>query len=83
MQILDQIRQVIPDDGRLIVIEGIVGAPNDDPLVKFLDLMMLVSAGGKERTEREWNELLAAGGFRLAQTVRSSASSHVLEAEPA
>ena len=83
VQILDQIRQVIPDDGRLIVIEGIVGAPNDDPLVKFLDLMMLVSAGGKERTEREWNELLAAGGFRLAQTVRSSASSHVLEAEPA
>ena len=83
VRILDQIRRVIPDDGRLVVIEGIVGPPNEEPVVKLLDLMMLVSAGGKERTEQEWSELLAAGGFRLARTARSSASSHVLVAEPA
>jgi hypothetical protein len=83
VRILDQIRRVIPDDGRLVVIEGIVGPPNEEPIVKLLDLMMLVSAGGKERTEREWSDLFAAGGFRLAGTARSSASSHVLVAEPA
>ena len=65
VRILRQIRRVIPDDGRLLVIDGIVGPPNEDPLVKFLDLMMLISAGGKERTGDEWSELLAAGGFRL------------------
>jgi O-methyltransferase domain len=83
VRILDQIRRVIPDDGRLVVIEGIVGPPNEEPIVKLLDLMMLVSAGGKERTEHEWSELVAAGGFRLARTAHSSASSHVLVAEPA
>jgi hypothetical protein len=65
------------------VIEGIVGPPNEEPIVKLLDLMMLVSAGGKERTEHEWSELFAAGGFRLARIARVSASSHVLVAEPA
>ncbi|MGH9272574.1 MAG: methyltransferase [Ilumatobacteraceae bacterium] len=81
--ILQQIRDVIPADGHLIVIDAVVGAPNEDPLVKFLDLMMLVSAGGKERTEPEWIDLLAAGGFRLEHIARGSANSHVLDASPA
>jgi hypothetical protein len=81
-RILDRIRRVIPADGRLVVIDGIVGPPNEDPLVKFLDLMMLVSAGGRERTESEWSDLLAASGFRLQGTTRASVTSHVLEATP-
>jgi len=82
VRILRQIRRVIPDDGRLLVIDGIVGPPNEDPLVKFLDLMMLVSAGGKERNGNEWSELLAAGGFRLQGASRGSVNSHVIEAIP-
>jgi hypothetical protein len=80
--ILGKIRRVLPDDGRLLVIDGIVGPPNDDPLVKFLDLMMLVSAGGRERTEGEWRNVLSSAGFRLERTTRGSASTHVLEAVP-
>ena len=82
VRILRQIRRVIPDDGRLLVVDGIVGPPNEDPLVKFLDLMMLVSAGGKERTGNEWSELVAAGGFRLQRASRGSVNSHVIEAIP-
>jgi hypothetical protein len=82
LRILRQIRRVIPRQGRLLVIDGIVGPPNEDPLVKFLDLMMLVSAGGRERTESEWTDLLSAGGFRLQATTRGSVNSHVLEAAP-
>ncbi len=33
-------------DARLIVVDAVVGLPNDDPPVTFLDLMMLVSACG-------------------------------------
>jgi hypothetical protein len=83
IEILRRIREVIPTDGRLLVIDAIVGPPNEDPLVKFLDLMMLVSAGGKERTADEWSDLLTAGGFRLERTTPASANSHVLEATPA
>ena len=83
MRILHNVRRAIPDHGRLVVIDGVVGPPNEGPLVKFLDLMMLVSAGGKERTEADWRDLLGAGGFRLERTTRGSASSDVLVAAPA
>ena len=65
---------------RLLVVDGVVGPPNEGPLVKFLDLMMLVSAGGRERTETEWEALLTAGGFGLAGTTRATANLHVIQA---
>ena len=82
IEILRCIRRSVEADGRLLVIEGIVGPPNDDPTTKFLDLMMLVSAGGKERTEAEWVALLARGGFRFDRATRATANSHVIEAIP-
>jgi hypothetical protein len=42
--------------------------------------MMLVSAGGRERTEAEWTSLLAAGGFDLARETRATPNLHVIEA---
>jgi hypothetical protein len=83
VRILERIRHVFPADGRLLVIDAIVGPPNEDPLVKFLDLMMLLSAGGRERTEAELRDLLAVGRFRLVRTTRGSANSHVLDGIPA
>ena len=83
VRILQRVRAVIGDDGRLIVIDGVVGPPNEDPHVKFLDLMMLVSAGGRERTETEWRELIADGGFQLQRITPGSTNSHLLEATPA
>ena len=41
-------------------------APGDEPdWMKLLDLHMLVALGGREGSEGEWRELLAANGFRL------------------
>lgn len=82
-EILQHCREAMSDDARLIVIDCVVGPPNEDAAAKFLDLMMLVSAGGRERTEPEWNALLAAGGFKLLNVARATANSHVLEAAPA
>lgn len=44
---------------------------------------MLAIGGGKERTRREWEALLAAGGFRLARVYRLRALPSLLEAHPA
>ena len=60
-----------------------VGPPNEDPLVKFLDLMMLVSPGGQERTEDEWRALLEAADLELTGTTRATPTRHVIEAVPA
>ncbi len=62
-RILRCIREAMTPDARLVVIDCVVGPPNEDPLAKFLDLTMLVLVEGKERTESEWTG--AARGRRL------------------
>lgn len=81
--ILRCIRSAMTNEATLVVIEGVVGRPNEDPVIKFLDLMMLVSAGGRERTDTEWRALLSQSGFRLQQVVPATANSHLLVALPA
>lgn len=65
--ILRKIRDVIPPDGTLIVVERVIGPPNEDLEGKLSDLHMLVMPGGRERTEPEWRSLLEGGGFSLAE----------------
>lgn len=80
--ILRCVRRSIGPGGRLVVVDAVVGPPGEDDAAKFLDLMMMVSAGGRERTEPEWVALLAAGGFRYEGAARLTVSSHVIEAAP-
>jgi hypothetical protein len=44
--------------------------------------MMLVSAGGRERTEEEWRALLIGGGLELVSVTRATPTRHVIEARP-
>jgi hypothetical protein len=83
VRILRRVRSAMTPDARLLILEAVVGPPNEDPLVKFLDLMMLVSPGGQERTEDEWRALLAAADLELTGTTRAAPSRHVIEAVPA
>jgi hypothetical protein len=50
---------------------------------KLLDLLMMVSLPGKERTEPEWRALLAEGGFELRHVHPAGPTSAVNEAWPA
>ena len=63
--ILRNIRAQIPEAGTLLVVERVIGPPNEDLEGKLSDLHMLLMPGGRERTAAEWTELLARGGFRL------------------
>jgi hypothetical protein len=82
IEILRRCHAAMKPEARLVVIDAVVGAPNEDAAVKFLDLMMLVSAGGRERTAQEWKALLAEGGFRLERATPATSNSQVLEAVP-
>ena len=82
VEILQCLRRAMAPAARLLVIDAVVGAPNEDPLAKWLDLMMLVSAGGRERTIEEWVAVLADGGFRLVSTAAATASTNVIVAAP-
>jgi O-methyltransferase/methyltransferase family protein len=76
-------RAAMRPDARLLLIESVVGPPNADPQSKFSDLGMLVSPGGRERTESEWSALLAEGGFKLHQVHPAGPTAAVIEAWPA
>jgi hypothetical protein len=80
VRILRRVREAMEPAARLLVVDGVVGPPNEDPLTKFLDLMMLVSAGGRERTAEEWDALFEAGGFRLEAVTQAGPGRSVLEA---
>jgi hypothetical protein len=80
--ILKNIRKVIGSGGKLLVIEGVVPKGNGPSFSKLLDLNMMVMPGGKERTEAEYRELFAAGGFRLERIVPTESDIQVLESVP-
>lgn len=62
-RILETIRAAATPDSRLLVIDSVVPPGNEPGGGKWLDILMLALARGKERDERQWRELLAAGGF--------------------
>jgi O-methyltransferase domain/Dimerisation domain len=80
--ILRRCREVVRDDGSVLVIERVLGPPNTDPAAKLSDLNMLVMPGGRERTEEEFGSLLGAAGFRLAGVTPTAAGLSVIEAKP-
>src|SRR5215212_9361366 len=65
IQILKNIRAAMPDHGKVLIIEAVAPAGNEPHYSKLLDLEMLVSPGGVERTQEEYAELLGAAGLRL------------------
>ncbi|HMI91378.1 MAG TPA: methyltransferase [Polyangiales bacterium] len=57
--------------GRLICIDAVL-PPLGDPAsaqLKLMDLHMMVSLAGKERTEDEWRRLFRSTGFALERIV--------------
>ncbi|MFY9748396.1 MAG: methyltransferase [Acidobacteriaceae bacterium] len=72
IDLLRNCRAVLPEDGRLLVIEFVLPAvvSRADPQIEvrlMSDLNMLAVTGGRERSEREWRALLEAAGFALVR----------------
>jgi O-methyltransferase domain len=61
--ILKTIRAAAPPHARLLVIDAVIPPGNEPHGSKWLDLLMLVLAGGRERTEPDWRSLLEDAGF--------------------
>jgi hypothetical protein len=66
-RILRTIRSSAPAGSRLLILDAVLPPGNEPNGTKWLDLLMLALLGGKERTEPQWRELLAAGGFEPAR----------------
>jgi hypothetical protein len=67
--ILRSIRTAAPSGARVLVVESVLPEDNDPNSAKWLDLLMLVLAAGRERTESEWRALLEGVGLEPVAVV--------------
>lgn len=73
-RLLRNCRSVIPPGGALLIVEFVLPdvVSRADPKLEgrlMSDLNMMVVTGGKERSAREWSDLLKAGGFEMKRIV--------------
>jgi hypothetical protein len=87
-RILNSLRRAMSSGARLLVVEHVipdvdaVASGNGGWLSKWLDLHMMVAAGGLERTEAEFRRLFAEHGFRLTRVVPTSGDVSIIEGVP-
>jgi hypothetical protein len=83
LKILASVRRAIPASGKLVLFETVIPGPNDKHFSKFLDIEMIVHAGGRERTRDEYATLLGRAGFRLTRVIATAGPASLLESVPA
>ena len=63
--VLSNICDAARPGARVLILDAVIPPGNEPHGGKWLDLLMLVVAGGRERTENEWKELLERAGLEL------------------
>ena len=81
--ILQAVRRAAPGGARVLVVEMLVPDEPGQHLSKVLDVMMLASVGGRERTQAEYESLFSRAGLRLERVVTTLSPYCVIEAVPA
>jgi hypothetical protein len=81
VKILRNIRNVIPQKGRLLIIEIIIEKDNYPSWGKMMDLYMMIGVNGRERTREEYAELLKKSGFRIEKIKRTVSPLSIIVAE--
>src|SRR5262249_10533885 len=64
---------------KLLVIESVIPPGNEPFHGKFLDLVMLLIPGGKERTENEYRALYGQAVFELTRIVPRGTEVSIIE----
>jgi hypothetical protein len=86
-EMLHNCRSVMQAQGKVIVIERLLperADPSDELVLGKLlsDIMMMLLAGGRERTEHECKNLLARAGLHLNRVVPTPGPPSIIEAVP-
>lgn len=82
-RILRTCRSAMPADGRILVVEAVLGPDPESRQAAFLDVDMMISTGGRERTMEEFAAVCTAAGLTLAKVVPTRSALAILDLRPA
>ena len=80
--ILRNCYSAMSENGKLLVVEQVIPPGNEPFSGKLIDLHMLVTLGGCERTEAEYRSLLKAASFQLTKIVSTHSNVSIIEGIP-
>ena len=73
IEILSSCHKALPPNGKVIIVEFLspegLGSVNASKMVSIVDNIMFITAGGKERTPKEYESLGKQCGFSKLQVV--------------
>jgi ubiquinone/menaquinone biosynthesis C-methylase UbiE len=78
--ILGNCHRALKPNGKVLLVEMVIPPDNSPSMAQTMDLNMLVLLPGRERTESEYRDLLAAGGFKIERVVPTQSPFSVIEA---
>ncbi len=82
LAILQKCHGAMAGAGKLLLVEQVIPPDSSRHISKMGDIEMLVMQNGRERTEKEFQQLLADAGFQLNRIVPTKAQISILEALP-
>lgn len=77
--ILNNCHRAMKADSKLLVMEMVIPPGNEPSVAKLLDLEMMVTTGGRERTEAEFRDLFESSGFELARIISTRDNVSIIE----
>lgn len=83
VRILRSCRAAMNEDARLLVVDAVVPAGNAPHPAKVMDILMMVFAEGRERTEPEFRALFAQADLQLSKIITTPSTLSIIEAVPA
>lgn len=80
-RLLGHCRNSLERGGRVLIVDAVLSDEPDSAFTKFLDLeMLVVTPGGRERSESEFERLLSSAGFELARVLPTKSPVSIIEA---
>jgi hypothetical protein len=81
-RILSNCRRVMKPGGKLLVVDRVIGPPNQHDDKKFFDIAMMMWPGGRERSEAEFRTLFQSAGFRVDRIISTPGPHSIVEGTP-
>ncbi|MCK5169430.1 MAG: methyltransferase domain-containing protein [Bacteroidales bacterium] len=80
IKLLKDIKTILPENGKILIFEPIIENNNRYSFAKLYDIQMLVGrSGGKERTRKEFEEIIQQSGLKLNRIIQTAAPFSIIE----